>query len=93
MGNMADFQDTPTLNALLQRALREIRREPGKAMIGAFGAGLLCSVVPMRPLVRRVVRLAFSSVGPALAFLGMRKARELCMTGCAQDTQRKGTIL
>ena len=93
MGNMADFQDTPTLNALLQRTLRQIRREPGKAIVGAFAAGLICSVVPMRPLVRGVVRLAFSSVGPALAFLGMRKARELCMTECAQDTRRKSTIL
>ena len=90
---MADFQDTPTLNALLQRTLRQIRREPGKAIVGAFGAGLLCSVIPLRPLVRGVVRLAFSSAGPALAFLGMQKARELCMTGCAKDTQRKGTIL
>ena len=90
---MSDFQDTPTLNALLQRALRQIRREPGKAILGAFGAGLVCSVVPMRPLVRRVVRLAFSSVGPALAFLGMRKVKELCITECAQDTQPKGTIL
>ena len=93
MGTMADFQDTPTLNALLHRAVRYIRDEPGKALIGAFGAGLVCSVVPLRPVVRGLVRLAFSSAGPALAFLGVRKARELCTGGNAQETERKGTIL
>lgn len=90
---MSDSQDTSTLNALFQRTLRQIRREPGKAIVCAFGAGLLCSVVPLRPLVGGVVRLAFSSVGPALALLGMRKARELCMSECERDTRRKGTIL
>jgi hypothetical protein len=54
------------------------RREPTKAVISAFGAGVLLNMLPLGAIVSALVAVAFSLVRPALLFLGLLKACELC---------------
>ena len=53
------------------------RREPTKAVVSAFGAGVLLNLLPIGALVGAITALAFSLVRPALLFLGLMKAFEL----------------
>jgi len=53
------------------------RREPTKAVVSAFGAGVLLNLLPIGALVGAIIALAFSLVRPVLLFLGLMKAFEL----------------
>lgn len=54
------------------------RREPTKAVISAFGAGFLLNLLPLGAIVAAIVGIALALVRPALLFLGLFKACELC---------------
>jgi hypothetical protein len=54
------------------------RREPTKAVVSAFGAGILLNMLPLGAIAAALVGIALSLVRPALLFLGLFKACELC---------------
>ncbi len=54
------------------------RREPAKAVASAFGAGFLINLLPISAIVGALAAIAFTLVRPALLFLGLLKAWELC---------------
>jgi hypothetical protein len=72
--------DQPTFETshLMQRADEFARREPTKAVISAFGAGFLLNLLPLGAIVGALVSIAFTLVRPALLFLGLVKACEMC---------------
>jgi len=63
------------------------RREPTKAVVSAFGAGVLINLLPIGALVGAVTALAFSLVRPVLLFLGLMKAFELGRTKLQTNQQ------
>lgn len=67
-----------SLDDLLQRADDLARREPARATLSAFGAGFLLNLLPLGAIASALVGLAFSLLRPALLFLGLFKACELC---------------
>lgn len=56
------------------------RREPAKAVVSAFGAGILLNLLPFGAIAAALVGIAFSLVRPALLFLGLLKACEFYRT-------------
>ncbi len=66
----------------MQRATEYARREPGKTAAAAFSAGLLLTVLPLRPIAAGLLKAAFSLVPSALLVIGLRKTCACC---CAQD--------
>ncbi len=54
------------------------RRDPTKAVIAAFGAGVLLNMLPLGAIVAALVSIALSLVRPALLFLGLVRACESC---------------
>ena len=56
------------------------RREPAKAVVSAFGAGILLNLLPFSAIAAALVGIAFSLVRPALLFLGLLKACEFYRT-------------
>jgi hypothetical protein len=79
---MAKQKKIPPLDTAMQRATEYARLQPGKAVAAAFGAGLLLTVLPLRPIAAGLLKAAFSFLPPALLLIGLRKARACC---CAQD--------
>ena len=67
-----------TVDEWKQRADDFTRREPVKAVVSAFGAGFIVTLLPLRAIASAVVGIAFASVRPALLFLGLIKACEFC---------------
>ena len=63
-----------------------VQREPAKAVISAFAAGILLPFLPLAAITAGVVRLARALLRPALLFLGLVKAGELC--GCISSRQK-----
>ncbi len=70
----------PSVESLVQRAEEFARREPAKAVASAFGTGVLLNMLPLGAIASACTGVAFSLVRPALLFLGVRKACELCLT-------------
>ncbi len=70
----------PKLDDLMVRADGFARREPATAIASAFGAGFLLNLLPLGAIAAALVGIAFSLVRPALLFLGLFKACELCRT-------------
>ncbi len=68
----------PKLDAMLQSADDFARREPARAAVSAFGAGFLLNFLPLGAIAGALVGIAFSLARPALLFLGIFKACELC---------------
>jgi len=66
------------VDELLHRAEDYARREPTRATVSAFGAGFLLNLLPLGAIAGALVGVAFSLVRPALLFLGLFKACELC---------------
>ena len=64
--------------ALLQRADEFARHDPTKAVVSAFGAGLLLHLLPIGAIVGGLAVLALTLARPVLLFLGVMKACELC---------------
>jgi hypothetical protein len=56
----------------------QIRHEPSKAIILAFGAGLLLCFLPVRKMLGFLVRITFALSKPALLILGVVKLLEYC---------------
>ncbi len=54
------------------------RKEPGKAVASAVGAGFLLNVLPVRAILGALGAVAFALVRPTLLFLGLLKAWEIC---------------
>jgi len=54
------------------------RREPGKAVISAVGAGLILHLLPVRAICGALAAVALAAARPALIFLGLMKLSELC---------------
>jgi hypothetical protein len=54
------------------------RREPGKAVVSAVGAGFLLHLLPIRAICGTLTAVAFVLARPALLFLGMLKLTEIC---------------
>ena len=52
------------------------RRQPTKAVVTAFGAGILLHMLPLGAITAALVAVAYSLVRPALLFLGLVKACE-----------------
>lgn len=78
---MSHFNNTvPRVDAIVRRAEEFARREPAKAIVSAFGAGVVLNILPMRAVASTCTRLAFSLARPALLFLGLRKAYDLWTT-------------
>ncbi len=61
------------------------RREPVKAVSKAFVAGLFLSLLPLGALAEMLVAVAISLLRPGLFFLGLLKARELCVSLAPQE--------
>ena len=76
-------QSTASLNAdferWMQRADEYAKREPTKAMVSAFGTGLLLHMLPLGRIAAATTGIAFSMMRPAMLFLGLRKACDLCL--------------
>lgn len=78
MKNDANVKSPRSVDDLLQRADEFARREPTRATVSAFGAGLLLNFLPLSAIAATLVGVAFALVRPALLFLGLFKACELC---------------
>jgi hypothetical protein len=63
--------------ALLQRADEFARRDPTKAVVSVFGAGLLLHLLPIGAIVGGFAALALTLARPILLLLGVMKACEL----------------
>ena len=61
---------------LLECADDFARREPTKAVVTAFGAGILLHMLPLGAITAALVAIAYSLVRPFLLFLGLMKACE-----------------
>ena len=70
----------PAIETIMQRADDFARREPAKAIVSGFGAGVLINLLPLRAIASALVGIAFCFVRPALLFLGLMKACEFCRT-------------
>ena len=77
----------PNLDDLLERADDFARREPLRATVSAFGAGFLLNLLPLGAIAAAVVAIAFSLVRPALLFLGLYKACDLCRSKIQTDSK------
>lgn len=77
----------PNLDRLLQRADDFARREPARATVSAFGAGVLLNLLPLGAIASALVGIAFALVRPALLFLGLCKACELCRCKTQPDSK------
>lgn len=75
---MARKTNIPSLDAVTQRAEDYVRREPAKAVAAAFGAGILLSVLPLRPIAAGLIKVAFSFAPSVLALLALQKACDSC---------------
>jgi hypothetical protein len=64
--------ECPIWNTLAE----QIRREPMKAIILAFGTGLLLCFLPVRKLMGFLVKMTFVLSKPALLILGIIKLLE-----------------
>lgn len=67
-----------TIEGMMERAEDFARREPIRAAVSALGAGFLMNLLPLRAIASALVGIAFSFLRPALLFLGLYKASELC---------------
>lgn len=54
------------------------RREPTKAVVTAFSAGLVLSLLPTRTILRTLTTIALGLVRPALCCIGVQKLWALC---------------
>lgn len=61
------------------------RREPTKAVASAFGAGFLLHLLPVGAILRALAAVAFALARPALLFLGLQRAWDICP--CKKRTQ------
>ena len=75
------------LDGLMERADDFVRREPVRATVSAFGAGFLLNLLPLSAIASALTGIAFSLLRPALLFLGVYKACELCR--CKTQTDPK----
>ena len=66
------------IDAVLERADDFARHDPVRATVSAFGAGFLLNLLPLGAIAAALVGIAFSLVRPALLFLGLYKACEIC---------------
>ena len=73
-----DQSPPPSTSRLAECADDYARREPTKAVISAFGAGVLLNMLPVGAIAAALVGIAFTLVRPALLFLGLIKVCELC---------------
>ena len=74
---------------LLERADEFARREPARATVSAFGAGLLLNFLPLAAIAAALVGILFSLLRPALLFLGLLKACELCRCTNSTDSSHE----
>lgn len=83
-------QFTASLNADLERWMLRAedyaKHDPTKAMVSAFGAGLLLHMLPLGKIAAATTGIAFSMVRPAMLFLGLRKACDLCLNQTQHPT-------
>ena len=70
----------PVIESLFHQADEFTRREPAKAVVSAFGFGILLNLLPVGAIAAALVGIAFSLVRPALLFFGLLKACECCRT-------------
>ncbi len=54
------------------------RREPTKAVVSAFGLGVLLNLLPIGAILGMVVDAAFALARPILLILGLLKIWDLC---------------
>lgn len=73
-----NLNSTDLMNGWIDRAENYARREPGKAVISAFGTGIILNMLPLRSIAAAAVGIAMYSVRPALLVLGLVKACEFC---------------
>lgn len=78
MKNVKTRSAPPKLDELLERADDFARREPMRATVAAFGAGFLLNLLPLSAIAAALTGIAFSLLRPALLFLGLIKACEIC---------------
>jgi len=71
------------LHQTLKRVEDFVRREPAKATIAAFGAGLVLHMLPPRMIAGVTAAIATGVLPPALLGLGVLKAFEIC---CEKDS-------
>lgn len=69
---------TARADALLEKAEDFARTEPTKAVVSAFGVGLLVHLLPIGPLVGGLAAAGLKLARPLLLILGVMKACELC---------------
>lgn len=68
----------PTPDDFPERADEFARRDPTKAILSAFSAGFLLSLLPLGAIAAALVEIAFLLVRPTLLFLGLLKAVDIC---------------
>lgn len=75
------------LDDLMNRADDYARREPTRATVSAFGAGVILNLLPLGAIAALIVDAAFALVRPALLALGLLRAFELlrAKTSTTQD--------
>lgn len=78
MKNLQPAAPLPKLDDLMQRAENFARHDPVRATVSAFGAGFLLNLLPLSAIAAALAGIAFSLLRPALLFLGLLKACELC---------------
>jgi len=70
------------LHQTLKRVEEFVRREPAKAAVAAFGAGVILQLLPPRMIAGVTAAIATRVLPPALLGLGVLKAFEIC---CEKD--------
>lgn len=74
---------------ILDDAETMLRREPAKAVLAAFGIGLLIHVLPKRLIVSTATTTALTLLKPALLTFGVVKAAELMLAQAQAPSQSK----
>lgn len=77
---MSDSENTNPIAACTWQGQAEAltRREPTKAIVTAFSAGLVLSLLPKRALLRVLAGVAIAVARPALCCFGVQKLWEFC---------------
>ncbi len=63
------------------------RREPTRAVISAFGLGVLLNFLPLRLIVSAIIGVFLLLLRPALLFLGLMK-----LTECVRSENKKSDL-
>jgi len=86
MDDMSKINDSisQTTDDWCQKTDDYARREPTRAVVSAFGLGVLLNFLPLRLIVSAIIGVFLLLLRPALLFLGLMK-----LTECVRSENKK----